>query len=134
VPRLEASDVVERLTDWELFQSHASLNIQDVDKATRDFAASVASAYRISTIKTTILYGKYEIPGLNILLKYKRKLRILSQKKQGSSVQSGGKLSHSIYQENGPEKSTRKMGNKVDKLRSHTSGSMGWIKNTIRKS
>jgi hypothetical protein len=69
----EALDPVEKLTDWELFQSVASqlvsLNIQihssnEADKAARDFAASVASAYRILTRTTTVLDCKYEIPGL----------------------------------------------------------------------
>jgi hypothetical protein len=62
------------LTDWELFQSLASeltsSNIRtdcsyDGDKAACDFAASIAS-----TRKTTILDRKYEIPGLDRLLKH----------------------------------------------------------------
>jgi hypothetical protein len=57
----EALDPVEKLTDWELFQSLVSelispsiqiLSSNEADKAPRDFAAS---AYRISARKTTIL-------------------------------------------------------------------------------
>jgi hypothetical protein len=56
-----ASDPVEKLTHWELIQSHASKftppNIQihpsnEVDKAAHDFAASIASSYRLPTINT----------------------------------------------------------------------------------
>jgi hypothetical protein len=59
----EVSDPVEKFTDWERFQSLASdlvsLKIQinsstDADKAARDFAAPIASAYRLSTRKITI--------------------------------------------------------------------------------
>jgi hypothetical protein len=80
----EALDPVEILTDWELFQSLASLlispNIQihvsnEVDKATRDSEASIASAYRLSTRKTTILDRKYTIPALDRSLKRKRNVR-----------------------------------------------------------
>jgi hypothetical protein len=85
----EALDPVERLIDCELFQSLApelvSSNIQiqssnEADKAARDFAASIPSAYRISTRKTTIIHRKYEIPGLDHLLKHKRKLRKYGKK------------------------------------------------------
>jgi hypothetical protein len=37
----------------------------------------IASAYRLSTRRTTILDHKYEIPGVDSLLKHKRKLRKL---------------------------------------------------------
>jgi hypothetical protein len=51
----ETLDPVEKLTDWELFKSLASErispNIQihssnEADKASRDFSASITSAYR----------------------------------------------------------------------------------------
>jgi hypothetical protein len=54
----EASDPVQKLTDWELFQSIASElifpNIQicfsnEADKAARDFPVSIAVAYMLST-------------------------------------------------------------------------------------
>jgi hypothetical protein len=80
----EALDPAEKLTDWELFQSLASElvspNIQihssnEANKAACDSAASIASAYRISTRKTSILDRKYEIPQLDHLLKHKRKFK-----------------------------------------------------------
>jgi hypothetical protein len=59
----EALDPVEKLTDWEKFRSLASeLTSPDIqihfsneaDKAARDFEAYIASAYRLSSRKTTI--------------------------------------------------------------------------------
>jgi hypothetical protein len=79
----EASDPVEKLRGWKLFQSLASeiilSNIQihssnKAHKAPRYFADYIASAYRISTRKTTILNRIYEIPDLNRLLKPTRKI------------------------------------------------------------
>jgi hypothetical protein len=58
----EILDPVEKFTDWERFQSLASALVSPrveinscikADNAARDFAASIASAYRLST-KTTI--------------------------------------------------------------------------------
>jgi hypothetical protein len=39
----------------------------EADKPAHDFAASIASAYWLSTRKTTILDSKYEIPALDRL-------------------------------------------------------------------
>jgi hypothetical protein len=84
----EALDPVENLTDLELFQSLASelrtpyiqIHSSNVaEKAARDFAVSIALAYRLLTRKTTISDRKCEIPGLGRLLKHKRKLRKLWQ-------------------------------------------------------
>jgi hypothetical protein len=56
-------DPVEKFTDWERFQSLASALVSprveineciEVDKASRDFPASIASAYRLSTKTITI--------------------------------------------------------------------------------
>jgi hypothetical protein len=53
----EASDPIEKLREWQVFQSLASElispNIQiyfsnEADKAAHDFSASIASAYRLS--------------------------------------------------------------------------------------
>jgi hypothetical protein len=72
VRRKEALDPVEKLTDWKQFQSldsqFRSPNIQihssnEGDKATRDCVVSIASAYRLSTTKTTTLDRKYETLG-----------------------------------------------------------------------
>jgi hypothetical protein len=79
----ETLDPVEKLRDWEKFQSlHSQLvspNTQihssnEGDKAACCFAASTASAYRLLTIKTKILNWKYEIPGLDCFLKQKGEL------------------------------------------------------------
>jgi hypothetical protein len=83
-----ALDPVEKLTDWKLFQSFVSKIISpkirihssnEADRAARDFTASIASAYRLSTRKTTILDRKYEIPGLDRSFKHAGKLRKLRQ-------------------------------------------------------
>jgi hypothetical protein len=82
----EALDPVEKFPDWEWFQSSASELIppsikihtsNEADKAARNFAASIASAYRLSNRKTTILDQKYEIPGLDHLLTHKGVFRKL---------------------------------------------------------
>jgi hypothetical protein len=83
-----ALDPVEKVTDWKLFQNLASEIISpkikihssnEDDKAARDFAASIASVYMLSTRKTTILDRKYEIPGLGRSFKHTRKLWKLRQ-------------------------------------------------------
>jgi hypothetical protein len=77
VRKIEALEPVEKLRDWEMFQSLTSElispNIQshssnETDKATCDFKVSMALANRSSTRKTTTFYRKYEIPGLDYLL------------------------------------------------------------------
>jgi hypothetical protein len=61
---------------------------------------------------------------------------------QGSCIQNGSKLGQSMYQEDGPEKSTWKLGNKLGILMSHTSSNVAyceiphkketlWTKDTI---
>jgi hypothetical protein len=47
------------------------------DKASHDFASSIATAYRLLTRKTTLSDWKYKIPDIRHLLKHKRKLRKL---------------------------------------------------------
>jgi hypothetical protein len=82
----EALVPVEKLTDWELFQSLASelasANIlihssKEGDKAARDFAAATASECRLSNRKTTLLVRQYEIPHLDRVFKHKRNLKNL---------------------------------------------------------
>jgi hypothetical protein len=97
--------------DFKALPLNSSPNIRshpytEADKAARDFAAFIALAYRLSARKTRILDRKYEIPGLNLLLKQKRKSQKNMARKQGSSMQSDGKLSLSKYQEDGLEKSS----------------------------
>lgn len=88
IRRREALYLVEKVTDWKLFQSLASellfLSIQihssnKSDEAARDFAASIALAYSLSTIKSKILDWKHKIPVLDVLSKHKRKRRKLLQ-------------------------------------------------------
>jgi hypothetical protein len=84
----EILDPVEKFTDLERFKSLASalvfprieINLcTEADKAARDFAASIASAYRLST-RTTIISDRNRCPsGLDRLLKYKQRLRKLWQ-------------------------------------------------------
>jgi hypothetical protein len=82
------SEPIEKFTDWDRFQSLASDLISprieinsgiEADKAARDFTASVASAYRLSTSKVTLLDLNNDLPGLDRLLKHKQRLRKLWQ-------------------------------------------------------
>jgi hypothetical protein len=83
------SDPIEKFTDWDRFQSLASELISpkidvksgvEADKAARDFSASIASAYRLSTCKTTLLDLNNDLSGLVRLLRHKQRLRKLWQK------------------------------------------------------
>jgi hypothetical protein len=90
----EDLDLFEKLTGWELLQSLASElvspNIQiNSSNAARDFAASTASAYRVSTRKTKIIDRKYGIHDLDHVLKHNRKLRMTRSRR--SSMQYGSK-------------------------------------------
>jgi hypothetical protein len=118
----QALVLVEKLTDWELLQSLASEPLSpdilihssnEADKAARDFAASVALAYRTSTRKTAIAERKYEKPGLDLLVKQKKKAQKIMARNQGASMQNGSKLGLSKYQEDGSKRSTRKMTEKL---------------------
>jgi hypothetical protein len=81
------SDMVDKFTDWEWFQSLASelmssriqINLREEgDIATCDFTACIASVYRLSTSKLTLLDLNKDLPGLESLLK-QRRLRKLWQ-------------------------------------------------------
>jgi hypothetical protein len=76
------------MEDWERFQSLASELIspriqinseKEADKAARDFTVSIASAYGLSTSKITLSDLNKDIPGLESLIKHKRRLRKLWQ-------------------------------------------------------
>jgi hypothetical protein len=78
----------EKFTDWERFQSLTSNLISprieiisgtEADKAARAFTASIASAYRLSTSKITLSELNSVLPGLDRLLKYKKRRRKLWQ-------------------------------------------------------
>jgi hypothetical protein len=84
----EALDPAEKFTDWELFRSLVSdlispsshiYSSEKGDKLAADFAAFMASAYKLSTRKATILDPKYESPYLDLLLKHKMKPRKVYQ-------------------------------------------------------
>jgi hypothetical protein len=89
---METLDSLEKFTDWKRFpgltsglicpsiQIHSS---EEADKAARDFSASRAAAYRLSTTKTTILDRIYEIPCQGRLLKQKKTFEICGKKKKG---------------------------------------------------
>jgi hypothetical protein len=90
-------DLVDRFTDWERFQRLASELIspkiqinseEEAYKAARDFTAFIASAYRIATSKITLLDINKDIPGLEYLLKHKRRLRKLANN-PGATMQNG---------------------------------------------
>jgi hypothetical protein len=51
----------------------------EADKAARNFTGSIASAYRLATSKVTLSDINNDIPGLDRLLKHKRRLRKLWQ-------------------------------------------------------
>jgi hypothetical protein len=75
---------VEKLTDWEWFQSPASdiissrieTNLEEqADKVVRDFTASTALSSRLSTSKAMLSdINNHDLPGLGHLLKHKQRL------------------------------------------------------------
>jgi hypothetical protein len=82
------SGPIEKFAHWERFQRLASELIspriqinseEEADKAARDFTASIASACRLSTSTLTLSDLHTELPGPEILLKHKRRLRKLWQ-------------------------------------------------------
>jgi hypothetical protein len=84
----EILDPVEKFRDWERFQSLASALVSaiveinsciEADKAAHGFAASIASAYRVSTKTTTISNRNRGSSSLERLFKHKQKLRKLWQ-------------------------------------------------------
>jgi hypothetical protein len=98
-------------TDWERFQSLASelispriqINLgEEADKAACDFIASVASAYRLSTRKITLSDLNNDLPGLESLLKYKRRLRKLWQVTRDPACKTAVKLDRQNHQTNVP--------------------------------
>jgi hypothetical protein len=82
------SNPIEKFTHWDRFECLASELISpkikiksgvEANKAARDFSASIASAYRLSTSKITLLDLNNDLPGLDRLLKHKQRLRKLWQ-------------------------------------------------------
>jgi hypothetical protein len=79
---------VEKFTDWDRFRSLTTDPISpklkinseiEADKAARDFTASIASAYKLSTYKSTLYGINNNPPGLDRLLREKQRLRKLWQ-------------------------------------------------------
>jgi hypothetical protein len=86
----EMLDSAQKFTDWERFQSLASALVStrveinsciEANKAGRDFAASIASAYRPST-KTITISNRNRGPSSPRLLKQKQRHRKLWQEPQ----------------------------------------------------
>jgi hypothetical protein len=84
----EILDPVEKFTDWERLQSPASALVYprveidsciEADNAARDLAASIASAYRLSTKTTTISDRNRGAYSLERLFNHKQRLRKLCQ-------------------------------------------------------
>jgi hypothetical protein len=82
------SNPIKNFRDWDRFQSLAFELISpkfeinsgvEPDKASRDFTASIASAYRLSTSKIILLDIKNAFPGLVRFLNYKQRLRKMWQ-------------------------------------------------------
>jgi hypothetical protein len=82
------SDPLEKCTDWEQFQILVSNLVSprieinagvEADKAALEFTASIASAYRLSTSKVKLAELNSDVPGLDRLLKHKKRLRKLWQ-------------------------------------------------------
>jgi hypothetical protein len=80
------SDMIEKFTDWGLFQSLASDLVSrrvqinsgvEADKAAREFTASIASENRLPTSKITVSDLNSGLPALDLTLKHKQRLRKL---------------------------------------------------------
>jgi hypothetical protein len=78
------SDPIEKLTDWNVFNSLASELISpkikikcgvEAEKAALEISASIASAYRLPTNKIALLDLNNDLPGFYRLLKHKKRLR-----------------------------------------------------------
>jgi hypothetical protein len=88
VRKAKFSEPLEKFTNWGRFQSLVSDLLSprievnssvEADKAARDYTASIASAYRLPTSRITISELNSDLPGLDHLLNYKRRVRKLWQ-------------------------------------------------------
>jgi hypothetical protein len=99
-------ELIETFTGWKRFQSLVSNLISprieitsgvEADKAACHFTASVASAYRLSTSKITLSELSNDPPGLDQLLKCKKRLRKLWQETRDPECKmTVGRVSKSI--------------------------------------
>jgi hypothetical protein len=92
------SEPIEKFTNWDRFYYLASELLSprvkiksgvEADKAASDFAASVASAYRLSTCKVTLSDINNDLPGLDHLLELKQRLRKLWQDTRDPACKTG---------------------------------------------
>jgi hypothetical protein len=99
---------LDKFTDWEQFQSLASNLISprieinsgaEADKAASAFTASIASAYRLSTSKFTLSELNNYLPGLDRLLKYKKRMRKLWQETRDPGCKIGTRNQLGVWPE-----------------------------------
>jgi hypothetical protein len=91
---------VEEFTDRERFKASPLPKVSskneinsciEADKAVRDFAASIASAYSLSTEATTISVRNCGPSGIDRQLRHKHRLRVLWQETQGPACKTAVK-------------------------------------------
>jgi hypothetical protein len=104
-PRLNSGRRVGKPATNRLSYGAAFHSSNKAYEAVSDFAASLATEYRLSTRKTTILGGKYELPALDLSLKHTGKVQKIMARNRRSSIQNGSKPVLSKCQENCLEKS-----------------------------
>jgi hypothetical protein len=74
------SEPIQEFTDWELISPRIEINsVVEADLAARNFAASVASGFRLSTSKITLSDINNDLPSLDPFIKQKQRLRRLWQ-------------------------------------------------------
>jgi hypothetical protein len=118
------SESFEKFTNWERFQTLGSDLISprteinsrvEADKAVRDLTASVASAYRLSTSRVTLLELKNDLPGLDRVLNYEKELRKLWHEIRGpeckTAVNWGSKSNRRLTRKKAPERWEIRLGN-----------------------
>jgi hypothetical protein len=72
------SESTEKITDYDRFHPESKLTRGvEADKVARYFTASVTSAYKLATSKVTLPDENNDFPGLDRVLKHKRRLRKL---------------------------------------------------------
>jgi hypothetical protein len=115
------SDTVNKFTVWERLQHPASecispriqITTEEADKAARDFTASIASAYKLSTSKITLSDLNTNIPSAENLLKHTRKLRKLGQVTRGPACKTPPNWVAKIIRRMAGRKTRERWGTKV---------------------
>jgi hypothetical protein len=128
----DISAPIEIHTDWERFQSLASdltsprtqiHTPENAEEAARKFAASIASAYWLSTHKIAILKLNKELPELERLLQLKQRLRKLWQETRDPTCKTAVNWVTKTIRRT-TLKVNRTMRHETGKLRGYTSGNM----------